>query len=169
MYLTKETLKEYCAHTEWQQEYRRLMFGTTFAENMQHNIIAHQDLTVTLHEHQNADHSNVRTTVCWGWQQRKHQICIIDPLWGASIQWWLVDSPHKGPIIQKMFPCHDVIMYHPKMWQVDYSRADPYLPCHLPPVCRPEEPIIRDDAISPPGLAQAGWLDAWLSARRLYL
>ena len=23
---------------------------------------------------------------------------------------WLVDSPHKGPVKQRAFPCHDVIM-----------------------------------------------------------
>ena len=28
------------------------------------------------------------------------------------IQWWLLDSPHKGPLMQKSFPYHDVIMYH---------------------------------------------------------
>ena len=24
--------------------------------------------------------------------------------------WWLVDSPHEGPVMQKMFPCHHVFM-----------------------------------------------------------
>ena len=27
------------------------------------------------------------------------------------IHWWLVVSPHKGPVIRKACPCHDVIMY----------------------------------------------------------
>ena len=29
-----------------------------------------------------------------------------------GIHWSPVDSPHKGPVIPKMFPCHDVIMYY---------------------------------------------------------
>ena len=27
-----------------------------------------------------------------------------------GIHWWLVNSPHKGPVTQKMFPFHDLIM-----------------------------------------------------------
>ena len=27
-----------------------------------------------------------------------------------EIYWWLVESPHKGPVKQKVFPCHDIIM-----------------------------------------------------------
>ena len=30
---------------------------------------------------------------------------------------WPLDSPHKGPVTQKMFPFDDVIMQHPKMKQ----------------------------------------------------
>ena len=26
------------------------------------------------------------------------------------MHWWLVDSPHKEPVMQKVFPCHEVIM-----------------------------------------------------------
>ena len=28
----------------------------------------------------------------------------------TAIKWWLVDSPPKGPVMRKVFPCHDVIM-----------------------------------------------------------
>ena len=27
----------------------------------------------------------------------------------TGIHWWSVDSPHKGPVMQKAFSCHDVI------------------------------------------------------------
>ena len=33
---------------------------------------------------------------------------ITDPLWWESTQ-WLVGSPHK-PVMQKAFPCHDIMM-----------------------------------------------------------
>ena len=29
-----------------------------------------------------------------------------------GIQQWLVDSPHKGPVMKKAFPCHGIIMTH---------------------------------------------------------
>ena len=29
-----------------------------------------------------------------------------------GIHWSPVDFPHKGPVMQKMFPCHDGIMYY---------------------------------------------------------
>ena len=32
-------------------------------------------------------------------------LLIIGPLWGESGS----DSPHKGPVMQKAFPCHDII------------------------------------------------------------
>ena len=44
---------------------------------------------------------------------------------------WLVDSPHKGPVIQKTFPCDDVIMQWKKLsvsrmsfiWHFSHSRV----------------------------------------------
>ena len=33
-------------------------------------------------------------------------------LWGESIQWLLMDSPHKGSVIWKAFPCYAVNMSH---------------------------------------------------------
>ena len=30
-----------------------------------------------------------------------------------STQWSAVDSPHKGPVLQKALPCHDVITVYP--------------------------------------------------------
>ena len=29
---------------------------------------------------------------------------------GLGIHQWLVDSPHKGPVLRNAFPCHDIIM-----------------------------------------------------------
>ena len=40
---------------------------------------------------------------------KKQIIRITGPLWGESTL-QRVDSPHKGPVMRKTFPCHDVIM-----------------------------------------------------------
>ena len=29
----------------------------------------------------------------------------------GHIHWWSMDSPHKGPVMWKAFPCHDFIMF----------------------------------------------------------
>ena len=36
--------------------------------------------------------------------------CTILRLFAWKIHQWTVDSPHKGPVTEKAFPCHDVIM-----------------------------------------------------------
>ena len=52
----------------------------------------------------------VYSTVYSGADQRKHQSsALLAYMWG--IHRWPVNSPHKGPLTQKMFPFDDVIMY----------------------------------------------------------
>ena len=41
-------------------------------------------------------------------QENTSKLCVTGLLWG--IHWWPVNSPHKGPVTQKMFPFDDVIM-----------------------------------------------------------
>ena len=54
----------------------------------------------------------VCSTVCSGTDQRKHQSSAsLAFVWG--IHQSLVDSPHKGPVMWKMFPFDDVIMWWP--------------------------------------------------------
>ena len=53
-----------------------------------------------------------------GADQRKHQSFASLPfVWGIN-RWpghmWLVNSPHKRPVMQKMFPFYDIII----MWSV---------------------------------------------------
>ena len=51
----------------------------------------------------------VCTTVCPGADQRKHpRSASLAFVWG--IQRWPVNSPHKGPVTQKIFPFDDDIM-----------------------------------------------------------
>ena len=51
----------------------------------------------------------VYSTVYSGTDQRKHQ-SSASLAFVRGIHRWPVNSPHKGPITQKMFPFHDVIM-----------------------------------------------------------
>ena len=53
--------------------------------------------------------SIVYTTVCSGADQRKHQ-CFASLAFAMGIHRWPVNSPHKGPVTQKMFPFYDVVM-----------------------------------------------------------
>ena len=53
--------------------------------------------------------SIVCSTVCSSADQRKHQISASLAL-ERGIHQWPVDSPHEGPVTQKMFPIDDVIM-----------------------------------------------------------
>ena len=45
--------------------------------------------------------------------KKASKLCIYGPLWEESIgdrHRWPVDSPHKGPVMRKAFPCYEVIM-----------------------------------------------------------
>ena len=53
--------------------------------------------------------STVCLTFCSGADQRKQQSSMSLASVGG-IHWWLVNSPHKGPVTWKMFPFDDVIM-----------------------------------------------------------
>ena len=55
----------------------------------------------------------VYSTVCPGTDQRKHQ-SSASLAFVRGIHWWLINSLHKGPIMQKMFPFDDVIMWRQK-------------------------------------------------------
>ena len=53
--------------------------------------------------------SIVCSTICLGAEQRKYQ-GSASLAFVRGIHRWPVDSPHKGPLTQKMFPFDDVIM-----------------------------------------------------------
>ena len=53
--------------------------------------------------------SIVRSTVCWGTDQRKHQISA-SLVFVRGIHQSPVNSPHKGPVTRKRFRFDDVIM-----------------------------------------------------------
>ena len=51
-----------------------------------------------------------------GLHQRKHQKSMLLVMRGIS--WWLLGYAHKGPVLQKLFPLHNVIMVHPWLWEM---------------------------------------------------
>ena len=53
--------------------------------------------------------SMVYSTLCSGADQRKHQ-SSVSLAFVRGIHRWPVNSPHKGPVMEKMFPFGDVIM-----------------------------------------------------------
>ena len=61
------------------------------------------------------------------WRWKKHQ----DPYYWhfvRVIHWWLVVSPHKRPIMQKVCPCHNIIC---RLWcqkQVSQAGISNYIP-----------------------------------------
>ena len=61
--------------------------------------------------------SIVCSTVWSDSRQRKHQ---SSPSLGfvGGIHRWPVDSPHKGPVMRKMFPSDDISMVHP-LWHCE--------------------------------------------------
>ena len=64
----------------------------------------------------------VYSTVYSGEDQRKHQSSTsLAFVWG--IHRWLVNSPHKWPVMRKMFPFDDVMMIFPH-WDPSLRKID---------------------------------------------
>ena len=62
----------------------------------------------------------VSPTVYSGADQRKYQ-SSVSLAFVMGIHWWLVNSPHKGPVTRKMFPFDDVIMMIVIRWPIPIS------------------------------------------------
>ena len=63
--------------------------------------------------------SIVCSAVCSDASRRKYQ-SAVSLASVRGIHWWSMDSPHKGPVTQKMFPFGDVIMFIACLWQDKY-------------------------------------------------
>ena len=66
-------------------------------------------------------------TVYSGADQRKHH-SSASLAFVRRIHWWLVNSPHKWPVMRKMFPFGDVIMSLPKKLLVVGARSSEIYP-----------------------------------------
>ena len=69
----------------------------------------------------------VYSTVYSGTDQRKHQRSA-SVAFVRGFHQWPVNSPHKGPVTQKMFPFDDIIIFHPYIWE----RVVLSIPIHQP-------------------------------------
>ena len=67
------------------------------------------DVIMSAMASQITDVSIVWSAICSGADQRKHQ-SSASLVFVRGIRWWLVNSPHKGPVTRKMFPFDDVII-----------------------------------------------------------
>ena len=74
---------------------------------------------------------------------KKSKLSITGPFVGRIYRWSL-DSPHKGPVMWKAFPCHDVIMLSSHSW---------YLLRHVPKQLF-NKPVNVN-------LFQNGWVELW--------
>ena len=82
------------------------------------NVMASQITSLTI----------VYSTVYSGTDQRKHR-SYASLAFARGIQWWLVNSPHKGPVMQKIFPFDDFIMVYIDVW----AAATPHFWCNQGP------------------------------------
>ena len=72
-------------------------------------FLHHSDVIMSAMACQITSVTIVYSTVCSGADQRKHQSSASLALVRETHR-WLVNSPHKVPVTQKMFPFDDVIM-----------------------------------------------------------
>ena len=69
----------------------------------------YSDIIISMMASQITSLTIVYSTVYSGADQRKHQTSTS--LTFVRGNWWPVNSPHKGPVMWKMFPFHNVIMW----------------------------------------------------------
>ena len=68
-------------------------------------------ITVMSHEHHNISIHWQINCLCNSLLEmnKNNKKLLITVLFVRAIEWWqVVDSPHKGPVMPKVFPCHDV-------------------------------------------------------------
>ena len=69
----------------------------------------------------------VYSTVYSGADQRKHQRSA-SVAFARGFHRWPVNSPHKGPVMRKMFPFDDFIMFDPYIWERVVSLSNNWVP-----------------------------------------
>ena len=80
--------------------------------NINHNLTLayhHSDVIMSAMVFQITGDSIVYSTICSGAYQRKHQSSTL-LAFVRGIHQWQVSSPHKGPVMGKMFPFHNSMM-----------------------------------------------------------
>ena len=79
----------------------------------------------------------VYTTVCTGTDQRKHQTPAL-LAFVRGIHRWPVNSPHKGPVMWKMFPFDDIIILNNHLYR---RRSKKTSKLHVTGLCEGNSPV----------------------------
>ena len=87
-----------------------LLYARTYAYTYAYTV-HYSDIIVSVVASQITSISIVYSTICSGADQRKRQSYKL-LAFVRGIHWWVVNSPHKGPVTRKMFPFDDLIMDH---------------------------------------------------------
>ena len=99
--VTIHYLNQWCSsllsHIELTMVLTRFSYVITLRHNEHNGVTNHQ-------------HLNCLCNSLFGSDQRKHQ-SSASLAFERGIHWWLVDSPPKGPVMRKMFPFDDIIMF----------------------------------------------------------
>ena len=86
-----------------------MKFITKLNNWKQFRIFHYSDVIMSIMVSHITSISTVYSTVYSGTDQRNHQ-SSASLAFVRGIYWWPVNSPHKGPVMWKMFPFHDVII-----------------------------------------------------------
>ena len=84
--------------------------GMMFSKACESELMHYSDVIMGVMTSQITSVTIVYSTVCWGADQRKHQ-SFASLAFVRGIHRWPVNSPHKGPVMRKMFPFDDIIMW----------------------------------------------------------
>ena len=95
----------------FKMHFRRMFYISTVPWLCAHKD--YSDIIMSVMVSQTTSLMIVYSTVYSGADQRKHE-SSTSLAFVRGIHRWPLDSPHKGPVTQKMFPFDDVIMKHPK-------------------------------------------------------
>ena len=105
-WLTSIITKELVHTTMWHVIYK---YSINVIYRYQYCVLHYSDVMMSTMASQITGISSVYSTVCCGADQRKHQ-SLASLVFVRGIHRCPVNSPHKGPVTQKMFPFDDVIM-----------------------------------------------------------
>ena len=102
------------------------LFGHCPYQNIEASLEHNSDIIMSTSTSQITSLTIVYSAVYSGADQRRHQnFASLAFVWG--IHHWSMNSPHKGPVTQKMFPFDDVIMDIDAVTQVGNVDLSPYV------------------------------------------
>ena len=111
-YVLKEsTIKMWCNSNMFPSWLNTSIILSAYAQLLIFTVLHYGDVIMRAMAFQITDVSIIHPTVCWGADQRKHQ-SSASLAFVRGIHRWPVKSSHKGPVMWKVFPFNNVIMYN---------------------------------------------------------